>query len=464
MKKIILLCTALAFTGTVKAQVPAALQLKLQDTLEDMKARYNFKGLSAAVSYKGSGIWKSAVGVSDAATPLKPEMLIGIGSNTKTFVAAMMMKLVDAGKVKLSDTIGTWLSGYENIDGQITIRQVLNHTSGLNNYTNNALTWDSVGKDLFRLWTKEEILRKFVLAPSFAPGKSWEYSNTNYIIAGMIEEQISGVPVHQLIRDSILAPNMLLHTFFPPYETVTDPYAHLWMDWDGDDVLDDVGEYGSSTILPKEINSLPDAAGAMVSTAEDNVKFWEALMKGKIISKPVLRNEFLRGTGFGSPTNDYGLGIMIYKYSGFSNVSFMHGGTWLGQINENLSDTANDMYITVLSNQDSLKNDYVGLVVLALYKTMLNYKPTAIPEQASVTASVQLYPNPATDRLYIGKLPAGKNTIRILNTAGMLIRAFDEEGSASPFGIDLSGFADGQYLLQLSGENGLAQSSFVVRH
>jgi D-alanyl-D-alanine carboxypeptidase len=463
MKKLALLFTTFAIACSAQAQVPTALQLKLQDTLEDMRSKYNFKGLSAAVSYKGSGGWKSAVGVSEAGTPLSPGMLIGIGSNTKTFVAAAMMQLVEAGKVSLTDTIGTWLPDYENINGGITIRQILNHTSGINSYTDNAVTWDSVNKDLYRLWTKEEILRKFVEAPSFAPGTGWEYCNTNFIIAGMIEEKITGVPVHQLIRDSILAPNALLHTFFPPYETATDPYAHLWMDWDGDDVLDDVGEYATSAILPKEINSLADAAGALVSTAEDNVKFWEALMTGSIISKNALRNEFLKGSGFGIPGNDYGLGIMKYKYSGFPEVTFMHGGTWLGQINENLSDTVNNIYITVLSNQDSLKNGEVAQVVLALYKTLLNYKPTGIAEQPLAIASLQLYPNPASDRLYIGNLPAGNKNIRVLTAGGILVTAFESKSEA-PFSIDLSGFAEGLYILQVSGEQEVAQSTFLVRH
>jgi D-alanyl-D-alanine carboxypeptidase len=325
MKKLIILICLLCVRHYAIAQVPTALQLRLQDTLEDMKAKYNFKGLSAAVSFKTFGIWKSAVGESKAGVSLSPDMLIGIGSNTKTFVSAMMIKLAENGQVKLDDTIGKWLSGYKNINGAITIRQILNHTSGIYNFTMNKATWDSFYIDLTRVWTKEEILSKFVLAPTFAPGTNWGYSNTNYTIASLIEEKITGQAIHKLLRDSILVPNKLTHTFFPPYEIATDPYAHLWTEYDAAPGLDDIGEYASSFIYPKETNSLADGAGALVSTPEDNVKFWRALMNGSIIQKSSIQNELLKWSGFGSAINDYGLGIFKERVAG--NIILGHGGT-----------------------------------------------------------------------------------------------------------------------------------------
>ena len=108
------------------------------------------------------------------------------------------------------------------------------------------------------------------------------------------------------------------------------------------------------------------------ATPEDNVKFWKALMKGSIIQKNSLRNELLKWSGFGSSISDCGLGIFKERVVG--NIILGHGGTNTAQINENLSDTLNDVYITVLSNQDSLDNGYVALVVAVLYKVALDYK------------------------------------------------------------------------------------------
>lgn len=449
MKKLITLIGLFCISHYAMAQIPAALQVRLQDTLEDMKAKYNFKGLSAAVSFKTFGIWKSAVGESEAGTALSPDMLIGIGSNTKTFVSAMMIKLAENGQVNLNDTIGKWLSGYKNIDGKITIRQILNHTSGINSFTNNKDTWDSVNIDLKRIWTKDEILKKFVSTPSFAAGSNWEYSNTNYIIAGLIEEKIVGKSIQNLLRDSILIPNNLLHTFFPPYEKATDSYAHLWADWDGDGLLDDVGEYSSSVILPKEINSIADAAGALVSTPEDNVKFWKALMKGSIIQKTSIKNELLKWSGWGSTISDYGLGIFKERHIG--NIVFSHGGTWIGQINENLSDTLNDIYITVFSNQDSLKNGYVALVVDALYKVMLDYKKLGIEDIATANTTIRCYPNPAKNVLYVHHDNEPITNLLLWDMTGRMVLEQEVSRTDKISKVNIEQLESGLYLLQVRG-------------
>lgn len=463
MKKLLTIFIGSFLCIQARAQVPALLVSRFQDTLEDMRVMHHFKGLSAAVSFKGMGTWTSAVGVSDAATPLSPDMLIGIGSNTKTFVSAMMIKLSEAGKLDLGDTIGTWISGYPNINGKITIRQLLNHTSGLNNYTDNPVTWDSVNKDLSRMWTKEEILNKFVLAPYFAPGANWKYSNTNYIIAGMIEEQVLGVPVQQLLRDSIIAPLGLDHTYFPPYETASDPYAHLWTDFDGDGILDDVGEYATSTILPQAVNSLADAAGALVSTAGDNTRFWEALLKGHIISKTAVTGELMKWSGFGTASSDYGLGI--FKSRVLGNTVFSHGGTWIGQINENLSDTVNNIFITVLSNQDGLKNDYVLKVVQALYKIALDYTKLDVAEAAGSTPVWKLYPNPAADMLYVDCPLQGAKQYRIYDLSGRLVKNLQGETlGGSVTGLDIAGLENGLYLLQLHTDQGVQSAKVLIRH
>lgn len=462
MKKLLTIAIVLAALESSTAQVPAALQAKFQDTLSAMRSRFNFKGLSAAVSYRSKGIWKSAVGVSEDGMALTPDMLIGIGSNTKTFVSVMMIKLKDAGKVSLSDTIGKWVSGYPNINGGVTIRQLLNHTSGINSYTNNTSTWDSVNKDINRLWTKEEILSKFVAAPTFAPGKGWEYSNTNFIIAGLIEEKITGKSMQQLIRDSILTPQSLAHTFFPPYETASDPYAHLWTDWNGDDVLDDVGEYATSTTLPKEINSIADAAGALVSTAEDNVKFWKALMTGSIIGKASIKGDLLQWSGWGTASSDYGLGIFKNRFLG--NTVFSHGGTWIGQINENLADTVNDIYITVLSNQDSLQNDEVLQVVLALYRTALDAKLSVQQTALNEHTAIKIFPNPASGMITVRFEDPAQQTAHVFDYSGKLMKEIAVPAGQHESTINVAEWPSGTYILKPGGASYRSVQQFQVMH
>lgn len=375
----------LSISLQAKAQLPGQLEQKLQDTLDYMQAHYNTVGISAAVSVKGQGLWKGTAGISEPGTPLTTGMLIGIGSNTKTFVSALVLRQEELGQLSLQDSIGTWIQGYPNINGAITVKQLLNHTSGLFSYTESDAMWDSLGNNPARVWTMSEILEHFVEAPVFAPGTGWEYCNTNYIIAGMILESVTGKALPNLIRDSILTPLQLDHTFFPPDEVPVYPLAGFWTEG---------GQYG----LPLESYSIANAAGALVATPEDVVHFWEGLFDGAIISKNTLNSKMLQ-MAVTSPDDKYGYGLGIFKDNYFDNSGYSHGGTWLGQINSNFIDTVRGITICVLSNQDSLANAYTEAVVAALYKVFLN--TTAIAEKQLPPLTFTLYPNPAGATLFL---------------------------------------------------------------
>src|SRR5690606_37432589 len=138
-------------------------------------------GASAAVLIPGAGVWKGTHGFSAAGQPLTPGMLLGIGSNTKTFVAAALLKMQEQNMIDLDDTIGTWIQGHPNIDGHITIRQLLNHSSGLYSYTKNAALTASIASDYTVLWQPGQIL-PYIGTPDFPAGTVWAYSNTNYLL------------------------------------------------------------------------------------------------------------------------------------------------------------------------------------------------------------------------------------------------------------------------------------------
>lgn len=470
MKNQLLKLTTILFAllflhNTINAQLPVSLQTKLQDTLTHIGNRFKFKGLSVAVSYKNSGIWASAFGNSTATQPLTSDMLIGIGSNTKTFVSTIMVKLHENGQLSLDDSIGTWIQGYNNISGSITIRQLLNHTSGLNSYTGNPTFWNDVNTNMSKVWTKQEILTSYINAPSFSPGTSFEYSNTNYILAGLIEEIVTGEPVHSLIRDSILTPNNLNHTFFPPYETVTDTYANFWTDLDGIGAYDDMGNWANANALvPKEIQSIANSAGGLVSTATDNVLFWKALMNGQIINKSSLQNEMMSQWKVmqNSPLVHYSLGIMKAKLYG--NAAFSHGGTWLGQINSNLIDTGNNIYVTVLSNQDSLQNGYTQLVVNALYKVCLDYNQNVGVRDYIQDNNLQIFPNPATDILNIKSNGDQYISEAILyNQLGKIVRHKKGLNHSKTNQLDISALNQGIYFIRVVRQDGTIINNKIIK-
>ncbi len=401
-----LLCFAFVSAGfsmRTTAQIPAQLQQRLQDTLNYMQSHYQTTGVSAAVSVRGQGLWKGTAGNSGPGVPLQSNMLIGIGSNTKTFVSALVLRQEELGQLSLQDSIGTWIQGYPNINGAITVKQLLNHTSGLFSYTESTAMWDSLVSNPGRIWHMSDILDHFVEPPVFTPGTDWEYCNTNYIIAGLILESVTGRPLPALIRDSILTPLQLNHTFFPPDEVPTYPLSRFW------------GE-GGEYILPLESYSIANAAGALLSTPEDVVHFWEGLFNGDIIQKNTLNNKMLE-MAVNSPDNKFGYGLGIFKDNYFDNNGYSHGGTWLGQINSNFIDTVRGITICVLSNQDSLANSYTEAVVAALYKVFLN--TTGITEQRTGQLAATFYPNPASNVLYLqNDVYTGSRTISIRGLDG----------------------------------------------
>lgn len=421
-----------------RAQLPALLEQKLQDTLNYMQQHFQTMGLSAAVSVRGQGLWKGTAGHSEPGVALGTDMLIGIGSNTKTFISALVLQQEEAGHLSLDDTIGTWIQGYPDISGAITIKQLLNHTSGLFNYTESGALWDSLQNNPTRLWTKEEILQYFTGAPVFSPGNGWEYCNTNYIIAGIILEAVSGQPAADLIRNNILSPLQMDHTFFPPDEVPGYPLAGFWTE-------------GGQYVLPIESYSIPGTAGALVATPEDVVHFWEGLFSGAIISKSTLNQKMLQ-MAVTSADNKYGYGLGIFKDNYFDNTGYSHGGTWLGQINSNFIDTVRGITICVLSNQDSLSNPYTEAVVAALYKVFLETTPILEPEQEAFQAL--FYPNPARDMLYLQNTQyTGERlvTVRGLDGRLWLQRRY---APGRQVALETAAFPSGIYIAEVSDSRG----------
>ena len=141
-------------------------------------------------------------------------MLFGFGSITKTFVAAIVLQLVEEGKLGLGDTLGKWLEEYPNIDTNITVHQLLNHTSGLGGYFRKEHFRSDVEGNLDRVWSPEEIL-KYVGIPKTLPGDGKQYSNTNYILIDLIVEAATGNPVEQELEERVFRPLRLDHTYLP---------------------------------------------------------------------------------------------------------------------------------------------------------------------------------------------------------------------------------------------------------
>lgn len=445
MKKIITFtCMLASFASTFTyAQLPANFTSRLNTVLDSVCAKHRIKGASAAVLVPGIGTWKKAYGISYEGQPLRTDMVMGIGSNTKTFTASCMLKLQEAGQLDLDDSIGKWIMNKPNISGQITIRQLLNHTSGVFDYAKSAMFLDSLNADVNRMWLKEEILA-FVKAPYFAPGSGWAYSNTNYIIAGIIIEKVTGKPVHQVIREMITDPQHLTETFFFPQETPSLELAHQWaMGITGTSLYDlsTVPGYSNNSLF-----TLAASAGAIMQTVEDNVKFWRLLTTAQFFSRASW-NEMRQFVNVSSSTG-YGLGIFLLPMNG--RRIYSHGGTNFGYINENAVDTLTGISISVMTNQDSIENDeLLTSVVAALHKVTIQI-PLGIASQAASPADVQLWPNPASDVIHVSAPGAGLFTLYDLAGKQVFEGAFAAHGG--DFLVDK--LPAGMYVARITGNDG----------
>jgi D-alanyl-D-alanine carboxypeptidase len=294
------------------AQEKLPFSLKLQEALDDGLKTTGGSGISAAVIVSGKGEWRGTSGMSDKklAKPLKPEMLFDAASIGKTFTAALVLQLTEEGRLTLDDTLGQWLPAFANIDSAVTIRQLLNHTSGLAHYTENTKYWKSVLSDLDRIWTPADIL---ALTPKahYAPGKGWHYSSANYILLGMIAEKATESTLAKELRKRFFIPLNLKNTFTPleSAKQLSGAYAHAHYDLDGDGELDDM-----ASLPRRSIFSSVWAAGPVVSTAEDIARWADLLYRGRVLQKEALTEmvTFHRPTPGEELYSGYGLGTCEY--------------------------------------------------------------------------------------------------------------------------------------------------------
>lgn len=397
MKKLILLLflSSIVTTG-IHAQVNPQLSNRLDVIFDSVCNRFNIKGATAAVHVPNQGTWERAHGVSHGNTPITTNMYMGIGSNTKTYFSVLMLLLQEQGKLDLDDTIGTWIS-HQHVPGNITIRQMLNHTSGLYSYTSNNDINNYILADFTRVWPPDSIFN-LLKAPTGTPGGAWDYSNTNYLIAGVIIEKVTGKKPYTVLRDEILTPQGLTETFFYPYETPTGTIPHAWsanlhMGNDQQDLIA-VHSYSHNAMF-----SLAYTAGAIMATAKDNALFWDKLMSGNILNSSSMA-ELQTYIPNISTNTDYGLGLFRFRYYNARNV-VSHGGTNVGFINENVHDLTSGVSLTVLTNQDSSHNGILlNYVLRAMHRATVQY--TGVEETIATNNNIKIYPNPAKNIVHIG--------------------------------------------------------------
>ena len=359
MKKFLLLPVFLLIIKTVSSQsFNSQLATMLQDTLNTYVSMIsNIKGMSASVFIPGQGIWQGVAGESYSGHPITSGMAFGIASNSKLFISVAMLKLSEHGMISLDDSLHKWLPTYNNINPNITIRQLLNHTSGISDPFFQPPWMDTIMANPTRHFPPNEVLG-WVGLPLFAPGTGFSYSNTNYILAGMIAQNASGYPISKIIRDSILNPLNLDSTFYDVEETEVGIIAHRW--WNNVD-YHDTSRVG--------LNSATGAAGSVFSNASEMVQWYHAVFNGNILNQASLK-ELTTFVSTSNPSYQYGLGLSRETTQG--RTYWGHGGDTWGYKSKLIYDTCQGIAVCGLANSFPAG---IPSVVFLLYRCVKNHIP-----------------------------------------------------------------------------------------
>ena len=273
----------------------------------------------------------------DPPAAARPKMRYSIGSISKQFTAAAILLLAEQGKLSLDDPASRFVSTLTR-GGEVTIRQLLSHTSGYQDF------WpqDYVPPFMRQPITADKILDLWARKPlDFDPGTQWQYSNTNFVIAGLIVEKASGMPLLDFLSKYIFVPlNMRsVMNIDQKHLTETDPTGYLRY------------ALGPPRVAPKEGQGWLFAAGELAMPAEDLAK-WDISLINQTVLKPAsyqqMETEVVLKNGLGTR---YGLGVSVRQESGRRAIE--HGGEVSGFTADNMVFPDERVAVVVLMNQDS---------------------------------------------------------------------------------------------------------------
>ena len=294
----------------------------------DALAADGFPGVEAAYADGRGRVRDHVAGVGDLATgaPVPLNGRVRIASNTKSFTATVVLQLVGEGKVQLDAPIERYLPGVvrgQGIDGrQITVRQLLQHTSGLPDY-DNVLYQEWLDSDFRKHYTPQQLLAAAFTQPALAaPGAAFSYSNTNYTLAGLLVERVTGHSLGSEITSRVINRIGLRDTYWPADgdQRIRGAHPHSYLQETPGGPVNDVTELDPS---------LGGAAGQLVSTPRDLLTFFQSLIGGKLL-KPAQLAEMQRTV----PATDislrdvpesYGLGLATFTLS-CGGTAWTHGG------------------------------------------------------------------------------------------------------------------------------------------
>lgn len=364
-----LLVIAISFSGCSASPAPSNQQPTIESTVDEAVKVYVLRsgvpGVTVDLAQNGNTIYAQGYGYSDVSTKqaAKPTDIFEIGSITKQFTAAIIMKLQEQGKLHVDDSMSTYLPQY-GFPSAITLRMLLTHTSGLANYTSFSQfpDWSANGVP------EATVLTAVSQAPlQFTPGTAYSYSNSNYFALGGIIEVVTGQSYESNLDQDIFQPLGLQNTYYelPPAALAATGYDN------SSGPLEPVTPWTRSSAF---------AAGAMSANVYDLVTWENALMHGQVVS-PASFKEMTTSNGFVSNGQSYGFGLVLQTYNG--HPVMWHNGGIAGFLTQELVFLDSGVTLAEFANLDTIDLNSGFVMILNAVCSSAQLSGTCGPTQGT---------------------------------------------------------------------------------
>ncbi|HEY1160264.1 MAG TPA: serine hydrolase domain-containing protein [Terracidiphilus sp.] len=375
----LLVCTIYAVLSLASTAAPAqtvdsldpALKTRVDRIAAQVLEQTGVPSASVAVVQHGKLVYTHAYGSArlatptTAAVPATPEMRYSIGSISKQFTAAAILLLQEQGKLTLDDTVGKYLPGLTR-GNEVTIRQILSHTSGYQDY------WpeDYVMTPMLQPESAQQILDTWAKKPlDFEPGIQWQYSNTNFVIAGRIVEAITGTPIMDFLTARIFRPLGMKSVWNSDEAKLTSVDATAYYRH----------ALGPLRVAPKEGRGWMFAAGELAMTAHDLALWDESLIAQSILKPDSYKQMFTEVKFKDGKGAHYGLGVEVMDRNGHRSIE--HSGEVSGFVSDNQVLVDDGVAVAVLTNQDAV--GAASTIARLAAPAVLN-APLTAPEQQAI--------------------------------------------------------------------------------
>ena len=312
-------------------QRSAALRTALQASLDADRRRYGIPGVSVTILLGDGSSWTGTSGLADVATAtaVTPDTAFALGSISKTYTAALIVALAGEGKIDLAAPARTYLPT-ARIDPRITVRMLLDHTSGLDDFFLHPPIDTALLAQPSAIWTAARSLH-YVGKRYFEPGAGWHYSNTNYLYLGLIAERVTGKPLATSLRERFFMPLDLRTTWYQAVDQPRSGLAHGYRFAGPRPTATPIDLADGTGVAPfRSVVTAAGGAGSIAATSGDVARWARLLYDGSAIG-PVqtaaMVDDIATSAGY-RPHVPYGLGVQVFPIDG--RLTFGHSGRLLG--------------------------------------------------------------------------------------------------------------------------------------